>query len=188
VSEPISYGFDDRLAMSCGTAASSNIGEILLANIPGATQCRRANQNEDKHGTDWWVDHVRGSPLSVDVKVREEDYAAKPKSRAADDLALETFSVVESSKTGWTRDECKRTDYILWYWKDTGRFCLLPFAMLCAVFREEWQKWKQLYKTRSQHTPGPNGGYHSECVFVPRREVWAAIYRKFGGTPRSPRP
>ena len=26
-----------------------------------------------------------------------------------------------------------------------------------------------------------NGGYHSECVFVPRRVIWTEIYRSFGG-------
>jgi hypothetical protein len=52
--------------------------------------------------------------------------------------------------------------------------------MLCKVFQDNWEQWKSAYKTAQQYTPN-HGGYHSECVFVPRREVWAEIYRKYGG-------
>lgn len=83
---------------------------------------------------------------------------------------------------GWTRDPNKRCDYILWLWQDTGRFCLVPFQMLCKVFSGNWMNWKSQFKTRKQKTRRASGDYHSECVFVPRREVWAEIYRQFGGT------
>jgi hypothetical protein len=49
------------------------------------------------------------------------------------------------------------------------------------VFELNWQAWREQHKTRQQFTPRQSGGYHSECVFVPRREVWAEIYRTFGG-------
>ncbi len=174
----IEYSFADQLD---GSRRDAPIESILLQNIPGAVAVHPAHASNDRRGTDFWVEHVRGDHLSVDVKVRTEDWAAKPD--GADDLALETWSVVEAEKIGWTRDATKRTDYVLWYWKDTGRWCLVPFAMLCLVFQEHWQDWAQRYATHRQYTPD-YGGYHSECVFVPRPEVWSEIYRRCSGISR----
>jgi len=175
MNDPISYGFDERLAMSRGVSADKSVTAILLDNIPGALNVHAAHEINDRNGTDYWVEHARGEHLSVDVKVRSKDYKALA---GEDDLALETWSVVERDVPGWTRDETKRTDYILWFWSDTGRWCLVPFAMLCAVFQENWREWSRRFKTRRQSTP--DRGYQSECVFVERRSVWAAIYRRFG--------
>ncbi len=173
------YEFDERLRMSQGICETKDINAILLGNIPGAIWVKKANEGDDRSGTDYWVYHERGEPYSVDVKVREEDWSIK--NARFDDLALETWSVVEKQVIGWTRNQSKMTDFILWFWKDTGRWCLVPFSMLCAVFQEMWETWRAQFKTDQQFTPRSNGGYHSECVFVPRREVWAKIYKRYGG-------
>ena len=177
MNEPRAYAFNDRLRMSQGQSENASVQSIILANIPGAVAVHSAHESNDRMGTDWWVETRGGSFLSVDAKVRSEDWASK----GHDDLALETWSVVEAGQVGWTRDPAKRTDYVLWLWTDTGRWCLVPFQMLCAVFDAQWQAWTKAHKTRRQHTPNARGGYHSECVFVPRRDVWAAIYSRFGG-------
>ena len=122
---------------------------------------------------------VGGKMLGVDAKVREIDWAATHPEE--DDLALETWSVIEKQKVGWTRDESKRCDYILWLWTDSKRFCLVPFPMLCAAFKVRWREWKKIYKVRQQKTPWHGGEYHSECVFVDRNEVWREIYRQCNG-------
>lgn len=180
---PREYSFNERLQMSEGISSSKNIGDILLKNIPGAQRVERASKSADRNGTDYWVHHARGKPYSVDVKVRSSDWAFKPEPNKRDDLALETWSVVENQVVGWTRNQQKMTDYVLWFWSDSGRWCLIPFAMLCAVFDFFWQEWREQFQTDQQVTPRANGGaYHSECVFVPRREVWAAIYKRFGGS------
>lgn len=180
---PREYGFDERLQMSQGICEARDIKSILLENVPGAVEVRKANEIDDRNGTDYWVRHERGTPYSVDIKVRDEDWAYKPEPHKADDLALETWSVVENDVVGWTRNQEKATDYILWFWKDSGRWCLVPFAMLCCVFQERWYEWRSEFKVARQRTPRRNGDtYHSECVFVPRREVWAAIYKRFGGS------
>ena len=175
------YDFDERLAMSQG-ADKGSVSAILLANIPGANSVSKASVSNDKSGTDYWVEHCSGKHLSIDVKVREEDYSAKPNKQ--DDLALETWSVMEHNKVGWTRDSNKRSDYILWYWLDTGRWCLISFPYLCKVFQDNWTLWVKAYKTREQVTPNNGRPYRSQCVFVPRREVWAEIYRSFAGQPQ----
>lgn len=179
---PREYGFDERLQMSQGICATKSIADVLMANIPGAQSVAPATRSEDRNGTDYWVNHARGKPYSIDVKVRADDWAAKPEPNRADDLALESWSVVEQQIVGWTRNPKKMTDYILWYWQDSGRWCLVPFVMLCAVMEDKWEAWRAEYKTRRQSTPSQNGGYHSECIFVPRREVWAEIYKRFSGS------
>lgn len=177
------YGFDERMKMSDGFAAVADVESILMANVVGALNVHRAHEKNDRSGTDWWVEAIGGKHLSIDAKVRSQDYAAK---NGEDDIALETWSVVEKQIIGWTRDTSKQTDYVLWLWLDTGRWMLVPFPMLCAVFSEHWQNWLQKYKNARQYTPRYGGGYHSECVFVPRRELWASVYTMFGGTPVDP--
>lgn len=174
---PREFDFAERLSMSAGNSASRNLEVILVSEIPGAVSATPAAQVNDRQGVDWWVEMSTARHLAVDCKVRATDWAATHPDE--DDLALETFSVVEKGIAGWTRDANKRCDYILWLWTDTGRFCLLPFPMLCKVFSANWEQWRAKYKTRRQFTTGRN--YHSECVFVPRKVVWAEIYRRFGG-------
>lgn len=175
------YGFHDRLKISEGVTRGASLEEILLANIPGACKVHLPHVSNDRNGTDRWVEMISGpSMLRIDAKVRTEDYAFKPKPE--DDLALETWSVVEQKIVGWTRDTSKQTDFILWIWQDTGRWCLVPFRMLCRVFNDNWLAWRGEYKHKQQYTPD-FGGYHSECVFVPRKVVWSAIYDTFGGKP-----
>jgi hypothetical protein len=172
------YDFSEQMKMSDGVAATDDIKAILVNEIPGAVSAARSSVVNDRQGVDWWVEMSTARHLAVDVKVRQDDWASTHPGE--DDLALETWSVTENQKIGWTRDEQKRCDYILWFWKPTKRFCLIPFPMLCRVFNEQWRSWSATYKTRPQKTTKV-GTYHSECVFVPRRVVWAAIYQKFSG-------
>ena len=170
------FDFNTQLKMSYGIASSDDIKGILMANIPGAITVTRAELAEDKQGTDWWVKCQSGQVISVDSKVRSIDYALEGK----DDLALETWSAVELGKMGWTRNKSKRTDYILWWWNDTKRWCLIPFQMLCSVFTKKWGDWCTEYPKAQQYTKTSYGGYHSECVFVPRAVVWREIISTYG--------
>lgn len=180
---PREYEFGEQLRMSQGIQGDKDIAAILMKHIPGAVRVKKANDQDDRNGTDYWVYHERGEPYSVDVKFRSEDYAAKPEPFAADDLALETWSVIEKRVIGWTRNQSKMTDYVLWFWKDTGRWCLIPFAMLCAVFEERWEAWSREFRVATQYTQDVGRGWHSECVFVPRRLVWKTIYDRYAGRP-----
>jgi len=183
MTEPIPYGFREQMAMSQGVAVNNSIRDILLNGIPGAVSVSKAEEKDDRNGTDWWVTHVSENNISVDLKAREEDWASKPEPLRADDLALETFSVIEKRIVGWTRRADKRTDYVLWFWKDSLRWCLIPFPMLCGVFSDHWEQWRKEYKTRRQMTTSAYGSdYHSECTFVPRLVVWRAIYLRYGGS------
>jgi hypothetical protein len=159
------YAFEERLRWSEGYL-DGGIETILKDRIPGCYEIQKATEDSDRAGTDYWALRRNLPPLSVDVKVRGTDWAE----RGEDDLALETWSVI-GKKPGWTRDENKRTDYVLWYWADTSRFVLVSFPALCRVFRKYWQEWRATYKVALQDS----GAWQSECVFVPRDIVMDRI-------------
>ena len=160
--------------MSEGATDTNNIGDIILSCFPHAVKVEKATVSDDKNGTDYWVTLLSEDRMSVDTKVREKDFGQE-------DVALETWSVI-GKQVGWTRDIHKRTDYILFLWLSSRRWMLVPFPMLCHVFCKHWEVWGQRYKTSTQTTKNPNGSnWKSECVFVPKKEVWNEIYKTFGG-------
>lgn len=172
------FDFKQALVLSQGTSANQAIGTILLDTIPGSTKVMQANQQNDRNGIDWWVE-MPGYLLGIDCKIREEDPLPK---FGKDDLALETWSVIEAKKVGWTLDDTKQTDYVFWIWKDTGRWCLAPFLLLRRAFQTYRNVWCEQFQVARQRTGhGGKTAYHSECVFVPRREVWAAIWKLSAG-------
>jgi hypothetical protein len=97
------------------------------------------------------------------------------------------WSDFHQSTKGWTWDDEKITDYILWFWSDTGRWCLISFPCLLIVFSENMWIWKKKFKNRKQKSTKNNRTWFSQCVFVPRKLVWRKIYEKYGGDlPPSP--
>jgi hypothetical protein len=162
------YGFDQQLIASKGVLQSCDVAEILRTVLPGCLSAHEADKESDKSGVDWIACMASGRKVGVDVKHRTKDCMAY----GNDDLALETWSVVDK-KVGWTRDERKTCEWVLWVWADTGRFCLMPFLPLCAVFREKWQDWRIIYQPETQKTLATKSrqGWKSECVFVPRNVV-----------------
>ncbi len=184
-------GFQEMLLMS--NSECGNIQRILMEVIPSILSVEKSTLEEDKKGTDYWAILPNGDKLSIDCKIRAEDCVDK---WGADDLALEDWSIVPeedwkftedpdypdpniTEKIGWTLDANKRTDYILWFWKDSKRWCMIPFIQLCFVFREHWYIWKYTYKDAYQQQRGSR--YYSHCIFVPRDVVLGAIYDHFGG-------
>jgi len=161
---PRHYDFDSQLQWSRGHVLSPDrdVRQLLRAEIHGAVHIQPATEREDRQGTDWWVLLSNKQWLSVDVKRQRVDPLTFRRPR--DTLPLETWSVLygprhdlRGVKVGWTRDAQKRTDYVLWTWP-TGRWCLIPFRLLCRVFDERWQAWRVEYATSVQFTPGGTGG------------------------------
>jgi len=173
-----SFDFDEELAFSQTATIHDDVRAILLGSIAGATHVVRAGSSLDRSGIDYWVYLSNGMRAGVDTKIRRKDFFAR---FGRDDLALELWSVIEDRKIGWTLNEAKRTEYVLWLWQDTGRWCLVPFLLLCSTFQRRKEKWCRQYKHDIQKTMP--GGYRSECVFVPRDVIWDAIREEFGGDP-----
>lgn len=181
-------GFMERLQWSKGHAPSEeHVMRIIANRIPACTRVEAAPEHLDRKGTDWLAHRDYGlPPLRLDLKARRDDCLDYGK----DDLALETWSVIDITepepespvvrgrKIGWTRDPSKNTDFILFYWRSTGRFLLAPFPSLCFVFERMWHDWAVTYEIAKQETKDPRyGHYYSQCVYVPRREVMLALLR-----------
>jgi len=178
---PKEYGFKERLGFSRGVAETDDLRELLKVNIPSAISVRTTIKIDDEHGTDAWVDRKNLPSLSVDIKIRELDPIQynPPK----DDLALETYSDIDKGTKGWTRNPQKRTDYVMWFFRPTKRWVLIPFPLLCRVFIEKWRIWKSQYRVAIQKTTEDGKCWYSECVFVPRVVIWREIIKRYGGKP-----
>src|SRR5690606_1780156 len=123
------HDFAERLAFSEGVELEDAVLARIVDGIPGATGIRRAGQDDDRAGTDYWIDRDGLPPVSVDVKHR----AFCPIQRfGSDDACIETTSVYLGSgppwrdsgrrKIGWTLDPRKRTDLVVYTWPaETGR-------------------------------------------------------------------
>lgn len=173
------YGFDQQLIASKGVLETCDVGEILRTRIPGCVKAVETDKATDRKGVDWWALLKNGQKIGVDVKHRQKDCQRF----GNDDVALETWSVL-NQQVGWTRDHRKLCGWVLWVWGDTGRFLLLPFPAVCAVFSENWQRWGESYQRSTQTTRetkrGP--GWQSECVFVPRAVLVESVVDWFSGS------
>ena len=174
------FSFKEQLGKSEGTALNKDYKKLLLEILPNAFDIRKAGLEEDKKGTDWWVEYRNRDHISIDIKARDVDPL---KLRIPeDDLVLEIWSNIERKIPGWTLNINKRTDYILWFWKPTGRFLLLSFPKLLYVFKENWKKWKEMYTSRTNKSKGSDGTtWESEYMKVPRKVVLKEIDRIFHG-------
>ena len=63
---------------------------------------------------------------------------------------------------------------MLWYWKDTKQWCLFPFILLKAVFCEKKDEWAKRFRIEQQSS----GEWQSECIFIPKKLIWAEIIKK----------
>jgi len=171
--------FDGKRLWSDGVAGSQvDLPRILRARIPHCQDVIRASEQEDRDGVDYWALRPPARRLGIDLKVRNRDYRADGK----DDLALETWSVWEQGKVGWTRDVTKNTDFICWYFLDSGRFHLTSFPVLCRVFRARYDAWLRDYGpewTQMSHDKGRS--WTSKHIYVPRRVVEEAVVSWMNG-------
>lgn len=177
---PYVYDFDDRLDMS--RDPKQQIMERLKASIAGATEVRFALNIEQRRGLNYWVTLESGDVIGVDVHVREEDWL---ETRGYDDLALETWSVIDPPIPGWTRDPKRPADYVFWLWRDSGRWLITSMPLLRTAFIQHWENWRGRYPKYVQKTHMKTGkSYKSECIFVPRPVVFAAMDSIFRGDPQ----
>ena len=182
------HDFKERLAFSEGIQPGGAVMGAVMQMVPGANRVRRASTNEDKSGTDFWVDRDHGlPPLSIDMKNRGFCPIAKYKS---DDACIETTSVYRGTgpnyqdehrhKIGWTLDAAKRTDYIVYTWPANNgvRYWIVPFPPLCSAALRYWREWARKYKEREAR----NKTYLTLSVYPPRSVIASAMREFMVGT------
>ena len=155
------------------------VERILLGSFKESVLVCESTEQEDKKGIDYWVCLNEGNNVAVDLKLRRRDFCGNN----AHDIALEVWSVIDIDTgqgviKGWTLDETKHTDYVLFLYSDTMRWHLFPFQLLRAAFENNVNDWCRQYKTATQNT---GNKWASSCVFVPVVTVWRAMYNLSNG-------
>ncbi len=167
--------FAETLAYSRGIRETSDlalIGEL----IPGCVGVEKTGVEEDKAGVDYYAYLRRDTCLKIDAKTRRPG-AAQHWKWGEPELALEVWSVVPSfytdGKPGWTLDESKDVDLILYTFDptDSDEVFLLSFGMLRIAFVRFFHEWKDVYKIK----PQDSGQWKSRAIFVPASVVIDAI-------------
>lgn len=192
---PDFYDFSERLQFSEGIGLTAEILDHILKHIPAANRISKATQQDDRNGTDYWIHREHDlPPISIDMKNRELD----PIQRGwGDDVCIETTSVYEGldikpyrddlrKKPGWTVNEGKRTDLIVYTWPHAAdlfgaprlRYWILYFPFLCSASLKYWRQWSEQFGERST----PNRTYLTLNTYVPRSVVATAIREFTSGT------
>ena len=182
------HDFNERLSFSEGVELSNDVLSRVAEMIPNATSILRANEADDRSGTDYWIERTHDLPaVSIDVKHREFCPVVR---FGSDDACIETTSVYYGKpvapyddfsrrKVGWTLDYSKRTDFVVYTWpaQEGTRFWIVPFIPLCAASRKNWREWARQYKER----PARNEGYSTLCVYPPRSLIAGAMREFMSG-------
>jgi hypothetical protein len=175
------YLFSERLEFSKGIVQETDLATIR-ALIPGCTNIVLSTLEQDRNGTDYVATLRGGATVNIDAKRR--DRGASRFWNGEPDLALEDWSVVPINgargKAGWTLDESKETDLVLFMFdpEDTNECFLMAFQLLRVAFRRNHSEWISRYKDAFQRNPS----WRSHCIFVPVSTVLDAIREVSCGT------
>lgn len=140
---------------------------------PELLSVHRAHTTNDKMGADYWLEFP-GKMETLDAKVRREDYALRGDNRTA---CLELVANTRSQKPGWTVDPSKLTDWIMFYYIESGRSVVYSARQLRAAVIAHLPELRKSGQPSTQSTKSGSGSYQSESLFVSHRELGAVIYR-----------
>ncbi len=140
--------------------------------FPKCQMVGKANLEQDKKGADYIATLKGGAKIFIDVKTRVKG-ASRYWQYGEPELALESYSVVENEKLGWTLNDSAITDYILFTFdpSDTELFYILPFQQLRKAFWRNFKSWKEIYELKKQ----ASDNWHSSAMFVPASIVVKAV-------------
>jgi hypothetical protein len=181
----MTYNFKERLEFSQGARQDSD-KETIQRLLDGCQSVSIASTELDRIGVDYIAKLRRGAEVYIDAKTREPGCSRYW--RGEPELAIEIWSVIPGgryniprsrSKAGWTLDEGKVTDLVLYVFdkQDSETAYLLPFQPLRMAARRNGQEWMGNYKTDIQN----NGTWESMAVFVPASVVIGAVTETFSG-------
>lgn len=176
----MSYNFVEQLAFSKGRVRESDEA-TLKAMFPECVSVEKTTTDVDRAGVDYVVTLRRGAIIRVDAKARSKGCRQFWRN-GAPEIPMEIWSVRpggkyntprELSKVGWTLDESKDVDLILYTWDraDHEYAYVRSFPLLRETFRRYFSEW-QTYK----HDVQDSERWESECLFVPLEVADAAMY------------
>ena len=181
----LAYDFKEKLAVSKGFRSVDD-KETIRKLLKGCETVETASPELDRIGVDYIATLRRDAKVYIDVKTRERGYSKHWK--AGPEVAIEMWSVMpggeyniptEQARAGWTLDESKVTDMILYIWNqnDSEVAYLLPFQSLRMAARRNIKDWMSKYKVAIQDSKY----WESQAVFVPIDDVIRAVTETFAG-------
>jgi hypothetical protein len=179
------YDFREMLNFSIGSRCDTDINTIKSL-LSGCESVVKNNSEGNDNGVDYIATLRKGSVVLIDAKTRQK--GCKKYWSGEPELAIEIWSVMsggkfntpkERAKAGWTLDESKATDMILYTYdpSDSEKAYLLPFQSLRMAARKNVCGWESKYKVDIQ----TSDNWQSEAVFVPASVVIDAIKNTFEG-------
>lgn len=126
-----------------------------------------ANENDvelDKKGVDAWVDLVNGRRNYIDYKADRKD---------SDTICLELWSNEERGVPGWSVDNSKLTDYVVYLKTKLDYALVFHFHAMQAFLRDQCQNNASDILRRLRRVP--NKGYTTAVVFYSRTELEQAL-------------
>lgn len=181
------YDFYDCLKMSTESRQLETDKETLKRYFGNAVQeVIKTDVELDKTGIDYIVVLKSNVKIGVDVKTRTKGCSKYWKNGA--EFALEVWSqryqgaITERDKKGWTLDEKKQCDYVMFKFDktDCDLVYVLPFQQLRKAFQKNIKPWINSYRHEWQRQR--TAEYKSACVFVPASVVCEAVKSTFAGT------
>lgn len=146
---------------------------IIISMLHGVIRVDDAGSQDDIAGVDYWAILGEGRRVGIDDKLRRDCVRYWPDGKPQ--VSLEIWSKVPSDgkpgKIGWTLDQHKRTEYVMFRFSDYKQVFLFPFRLLQMAMARNIVEWSKIYQICQQD----NGSYKSESIFVPATIVAAAI-------------
>lgn len=186
----MTYDFDERLDFSMGARKASD-ADTIMALLDGCQSVKANDTEGDDKGIDFIATLRGGSLVNIDVKTREPGCSRYWRNKLNEpELAIEKWSVMPGgeydikphrARAGWTIDESKKTDMILYTFhpSDSTIAFLLPFQSLRMASRRMLVHWLKRFKVDVQRSSRGGSKWQSQAVFVPASEVINAIETTF---------
>lgn len=173
------FTFDERYAFSVGRRQAMDV-RTIQAMIPCCASVTKTSNDKDRSGVDYIAKLESGRLIGIDAKARETRPGgiARFWKHGSPEVALEIWSVMEQRVNGWTCDDRKQTEMVLFTFdpKDCTDAYLIGYQGLRLAFRKYLHEWMTRYRHPKQRTSRPYGPpYTSQCIFVPIDEVHRAI-------------
>ncbi len=166
--------FHKDLALSQSPKITAAIWKIISDHFPEADAITPADIDDDKKGTDYWIDFSNGKRESLDYKIRYKDYYdTDPLHRTA---FIELVANTTSGKLGWSIDPMKQTDHVLFYYADTVYFKFYSARELRGAILKYLNHLKKSGQPFTTTTATFNGGsYESTGIVVSHEELERCI-------------
>jgi len=161
--------FNADLAMSNQPDVVAGVVAAIRHYIPEVLNVIQAHKQNDMIGVDYWLEFAGGRMETVDVKVRQDDYSLRGDDRTA---CLELVANIGTGKAGWSVDPDKRTDWIIFYYIETGK----SFGYHARQLRSAVNRFLPELEAKGKASVQKTGRYESKSLFVSHKELGKAIY------------